>query len=197
MPDAAPIPGFHALVLAAGAGSRFGGGKLTAPWRGAPLIHAALRSAAAAPVEAVTVVLGSDAEGVRAAARTFAASSPLRFVKAADWSLGLSASLRAGVAALPADAEAAFVFLGDMPCIPASVLPPLASAVLAGAPAAAPTHQGRRGHPVLLGRALLNRVSTLTGDEGARRLLNTVHVAEVVSLSEGVLFDVDTPNALR
>jgi molybdenum cofactor cytidylyltransferase len=193
----ASIPGFHAIVLAAGAGRRFGGRKLLAPWRGAPLIQAAVQSACSAPVETVTVVLGADAAAVRSAVERRDRSCPVVFVEALEWSSGLSASLRAGVAALPAGAQAVYVFLGDMPCIPASILAPLAAAVLAGAPAAAPIHQGRRGHPVLLSRALLDQIDTLTGDEGARRLLDGVRVAEIPHASDAVLFDVDGPDALR
>lgn len=190
------IPGLEAIVLAAGAGRRFGGGKMLAPWRGAPLIHAALRSASAAPVRSVTVVLGADADAVEEAVRAFPAPCPVQLVRAEDWALGLSASLHAGAAALPPGTLAAFVFLGDMPRVPASVLSPLAEAVLSGAPAAAPVFEGRRGHPVVLGRELLAKLHTLTGDTGARRLLEDVPIAEVECLCDGVVFDIDTPNRL-
>lgn len=187
----------HAIVLAAGAGRRFGGGKLLASWHGAPLLHAALRSAAAAPVNAVTVVLGADGDAIGRAACDFASPRPLRLVEAADWSLGLSASLRAGIEALPPDTRAAFVFLADMPLIPAGVLGPLAAAVLAGSPAAAPVFDGQRGHPVVLGRALLARIDELSGDTGARRLLADVEVFEVPAPCRGVLLDIDTRAALK
>jgi molybdenum cofactor cytidylyltransferase len=187
----------YAVVLGAGFGSRFGGGKLTAPWRGGRLIDGALASAFAAPVRAVILVTGADPE-VEAAARAFAErigeAARLRLVHAADHAEGMAASLRAGIASLPADAAGAFVFLGDMPCIPPEILPALAARLSAGAPAAAPVFQGERGHPVLFGAALFGELSTLTGDEGARQVIRRLGPAmALVESTAGVIFDVDRP----
>ena len=182
---------FAAVVLAAGAGSRFGGGKLLAPYRGAPLLHAALVAARAAPVAGITVVTGADAEAVAAAALAF--DPNLTLVHAADHAEGMAASLRAGVASLGAETEAAFVFLGDMPRVPHAVLAPLAAAVAAGAPAAAPAFGGRRGNPVVLSRSLFAEVAKLTGDVGARPILQALgaRLALFEAPDDGVLFDVD------
>ena len=116
---AAPEGRLEAVVLAAGSGSRFGGGKLLASYAGAPLLHAALRAAFAAPVRGVTVVTGADAEAVAEAARAF--DPRVRIVHAAEHAEGMGASLRTGIASLPADAGGAFVFLGDMPRVPVAV----------------------------------------------------------------------------
>ena len=188
---------FEAIVLAAGSGVRFGGGKLLAPYSGAPLLHAALAAARAAPVRAVTGVTGAGAEAVAAAAQAF--DPAIRIVHAADHAEGMAASLRAGVAALPADVGAAFLFLGDMPRVPLGVLAPLAEAIGGGASAAAPVFQGRRGHPVVLGRELFAAVAELTGDAGARPLLAGLgaRLALVEASDDGVLFDVDRPADLR
>lgn len=185
--------GVHALVLAAGAGTRFGGGKLLAAWRGVPLVHGALRAALAAPVDSVRVVLGAEAAAVEAAARRVGAD--LRFVLAEDHAAGLSASLQAGVRSLPGDALGVLVFLGDMPNIPASTAAELVEALSSGATAAVPIFEGRRGNPVALGRDLFPRLMTLTGDRGARGLLDELGdaVALVVAADAGVLFDVDQP----
>jgi molybdenum cofactor cytidylyltransferase len=90
------------------------------------------------------------------------------------------------------------VFLGDMPSVPHAVLAPLAEAVAAGAPAAAPVFEGRRGNPVVLSRALFPQVLALNGDAGARRLLDDLgeRLAQVESPDAGVLFDVDRPEDL-
>jgi molybdenum cofactor cytidylyltransferase len=192
----------EAIVLAAGLGSRFGGAKLTAPWRGGALLDGALAAAFAAPVRSLTVVSGADL-GVEPAARAFAGRGDqgerLRIVHAADYASGLSASLRAGVASLPPDADGAFVFLGDMPAIPHGVLSPLAEALAQGAQAAAPTFAGRRGNPVLFSRPLFARLLTLEGDEGARQVLSGLGdaLALVPTDDPGVLFDVDLPQDLR
>jgi molybdenum cofactor cytidylyltransferase len=185
-----------AVVLAAGAGSRFGGGKLLAPYRGAPLLHGALAAARAAAPGAITVVTGADAEAVAAAARAFDVG--VTVVHAADYADGMAASLRAGIASLGPDVEAAMVFLGDMPRAPHAVLAPLAAAVAAGAPAAAPVFAGRRGNPVVLSRALFAEVADLVGDVGARPILQRLgaRVALVPAPDDGVLFDVDAPGDL-
>lgn len=185
-----------AVVLAAGSAVRFGGGKLTAPWRGAPLLHGALAAAHAAPVRSVILVTGADAEAVTEAARAF--RRDIRIVHAAGYAEGMAASLRTGVAALPQDTAAAFVFLGDMPRVPHAVLAPLGQAVAAGAPAAAPVFRGRRGNPVVLARALFGQVLALEGDAGARAILQSLgpDLAVVEAPDDGVLFDVDRPSDL-
>ena len=194
--------GFEAIVLAAGAGSRFGGGKLLAPWGKGVLLDGALAAAFAAPARSVTVVTGAEAERVEAAARRFAArigaSDRLKIVHAPQHAEGMGASLRTGVASLPSEAGGAFVFLGDMPRIPSGVLAPLAEAVAAGAPAAAPVFQGRRGNPVLLGATLFPDVLALQGDGGARAILQDLgeRLALVEAPDAGVLFDVDLPSDL-
>ncbi|MDB5477048.1 MAG: conserved uncharacterized MobA-related protein [Phenylobacterium sp.] len=183
--------GLEAIVLAAGAGARFGGRKLLAPWGAGVLLDAALAAAFAAPVRSVTVVTGADAEAVTAAALAF--NPAVRIVHAADHAEGMGASLRTGVASLPADATGVFVFLGDMPRVPVAVLPQLAQALAAGAPAAAPTFRGRRGNPALLGRALFPDLRALIGDAGARAVLQDLgdRLALVEAPDDGVLFDVD------
>jgi molybdenum cofactor cytidylyltransferase len=191
----------EALVLAGGAGSRFGGGKLTTPWRGGALIDGALAAAFAAPVRSVTVVTGADPK-VEAAAMAFAGRTGepdrLRLVHCADHAEGMGAPLRAGVAALPADASGAFVFLGDMPLIPSSILPGLAAALAAGALAAAPGFEGRRGHPVLFSRELFSQLLTLKGDQGAREVLISLGPRLVIVPSDlpGTLVDIDAPDDL-
>lgn len=185
----------EAIVLAGGAGVRFGGAKLTAPWRGGALIDGALTAAFAAPARSVILVTGADA-GVAAAALALAhrtgQSQRLRIVHASDHAEGMAATLRAGIAALPQDAAGTFVFLGDMPRIPHEILPKLAEAVGAGAPAAAPLFEGRRGHPALFGAGLFGALGALTGDAGARAVLaDLAGLALIDTGHAGVLFDVD------
>lgn len=193
---------FEAIVLAAGAGSRFGGGKLTAPWRGGVLLDGALAAAFAAPARSVTVVTGAD-PAVETAARAFAEvhgqARRLRLVHAADHAEGMAATLRAGIASLPQGTPGAFVFLGDMPRVPQAVLPRLAAAVSEGAGAAAPRFDGRRGHPVLFGAALFPELLRLQGDEGARAVLQALGpgLALVDAPDDGVLFDVDERRQLE
>jgi molybdenum cofactor cytidylyltransferase len=188
------VSGVYAIVLAAGSGSRFGGGKLMAYWRGGVLIDGALDAAFAAPVEAVYVVVGAD-PAVAAHARARGA----HVVEAADHALGLSASLKAGIAALPKDSAGALVLPGDMPLIPHAVLQPLVAAVRDGAPAAVPLFGGVVGNPACLSAALFPEVMRLEGDRGARGLIEGLGeaVAQVAAPNAGVLFDVDRPGDLN
>jgi molybdenum cofactor cytidylyltransferase len=196
------LEGLEAIVLAGGAGARFGGGKLTHPWRGGALIDGALAAAFAAPARTVTVVTGADAQ-VEAAARAFAermgAAARLRVIHCGNHAEGMGATLRAGIASLPPDAAGAFVFLGDMPAIPPAILPALAAALAAGAPAAAPRYDGQRGHPVLFSAALFPQLRALTGDQGARDVLRALGdgLALVETDEPGVLFDIDRPDQLE
>ncbi len=189
--EAGAIEALEAVILAAGTGSRFGGGKLLAPFGAGLLLHGALSAARAAPVRGVTVVTGADAEAVAAAARGF--DPAVRIVHAADYAEGMGASLRTGVRTLPADASGAFVFLGDMPRVPWAVLQPMADAFANGAAAAAPVFEGRRGNPVLLGASLFPQLLALRGDEGARRVLQGLgdRLVLIEAPDDGVLFDVD------
>ena len=191
-----PEGALWAVVLAAGAGRRFGSGKLLVPWRGGALLDGALDAALAAPVAGVVVVTGADSR-VESHVRG-RDDSRLRPVHAVDHAQGLSASLKAGLAALPPEAAGALVFLGDMPLIPRAVLAPLAEALRAGASAAAPVCGGRRGHPAALSRALFADIAGLEGDQGAGRLLDGLgsQLARVETADPGVLADIDRPEDL-
>jgi molybdenum cofactor cytidylyltransferase len=185
-----------AVVLAAGRATRFGGSKLTAMRDGAPLIAGAVRAALAAPVDSVLCVVGHDAEPVAEAARLsagFQRGGPaLRIVNAERYREGMAWSLRAGLDALAADVEAAFVFLGDMPCVPPQITAALVSA-LPGRDAVAPVFGNRRGHPVLWRRTMFASLQELSGDSGGRELLDRLgeRLALVPTDDQGVLFDVD------
>ena len=184
---------FYALVLAAGAGSRFGGGKLMTPWRGGVLIDGALDAACAAPVQSVLVVVGADPR-----VRDHAEAKGLAVIDAPGHALGLSASLKAGIAALPADASGVLVFLGDMPSVPYAVLAPLAEALAQGAVAAAPQFDGQLGNPAALSASLFSQVLGLEGDKGARSLLEGLgeRLVRIPSPDGGVLLDIDRPSDL-
>lgn len=182
------------VVLAGGVGERFGGNKLGVHLAGKPLLTYALAAAAAASDD-IVVVVGT---GVEVAELAFAWASlnhkTVRIVAATDQSEGMGASLRAGLDALDAETEGAFVFLGDMPFVPVSIIPLLADALARGAPAVAPAFEGVRGHPVLLGRRLIARRSLLAGDRGAGALLSREPGLVLIEThDDGVVLDIDTP----
>jgi len=186
----------EAIVLAAGAASRFGGGKLLADYRGRPLLDHALDTALAAPARGVTVVLrpGDAAALALVEARAEPRLRPLAAPDAAQgFDQGLGASLRTAILALPGDAEAALVLLGDMPRVPHDLAADLVQALSAGPGIAAPVHAGRRGHPVLFARRWFADLAALAGDRGAQGVLTKAGdaIALVETDDPGVLFDVD------
>ena len=172
-----------AIVLAAGAGRRFGGGKLSALFGGEPLIAHAIRAARAAPVERVIVVCPAGLDiGI------WPDTPPVEALLID--SPELSMSLKAGIAAA-GDCGGAFVFLGDMPLVPHDAASGLAAA-LGKHYAALPRHNGKNGHPVLLAARAFAALEGLTGDEGAGRLIKaSADVAFLDWPDERVLLDVD------
>jgi CTP:molybdopterin cytidylyltransferase MocA len=190
------VRGVSAVVLAAGSGSRFGGGKLLAPYRGRPLIEAALANLADALVDETVVVVGDDGERLRAVCEPYG----VRIVENPDWQSGLSTSVRAGLLALGPEVRAAVVLLADQPLVGSGAVEGLVAAYEEGARVAVATYGGRRRNPVLFSRAvwpLLLR--ELAGDEGARSFLrrNPDLVTEVPCDEVGDPADVDTAEDLR
>ena len=176
------------LVLAAGEGSRFAGGvKQLAPLGGRPLLEHAL--AAVSQLSPRVVVLGHAAAQIRSAVDLQGA----RVAVCEDWRAGQAASLRCGIEAL-GDVGAAVVVLGDQPRITREAV--AAVAACAGAVAARASYGGRPGHPVLLGRELLDRAGELRGDVGFRELLRDVDVCEVEVGGLADPADVDTREEL-
>ena len=185
-----------AVVLAAGSGSRFGGGaKQLAELDGIPLLEHALRAVEAVPaIDRIVVVLGARAEEIRAGVDFGAAE----VVVCEDWADGQAASLRRGIEAV-ANADAAVLTLGDMPRITPEVIDAFAglAAVYGSNVRARAIYDGMPGHPVVLGSAYFPRIAALTGDVGARGVLKQIgaHPIECSHLCSAA--DVDTPEALE
>jgi molybdenum cofactor cytidylyltransferase len=142
------------------------------------------------------VVTGHRGADIRAAL----GGRPVTFIAAADYAQGLSASLKAGIAALPDGAAAALVCLGDMPLVTGRMLDRLIDAWDAdeGRAIVVPTHQGRAGNPVLWSRRFFPEILDLAGDTGARALLrrHEEQVCEVEIGDDAVLRDFDTVDSL-
>lgn len=189
-------PVVAALVLAAGQSSRMGGGnKLLAEVGGVPMVLRATNAALASRATSVTVVTGHQAEAVEAAL----AGRKLAIVRNPDHGQGMSTSLRCGLAALPADAQAVVVLLGDMPRITAGHVDRLIDAFDPRRPAiVVPEKEGRRGNPVLWPREFFPAMSAIAGDRGARDLLE-LHADRVQRIGmddDAIFFDIDLPGDL-
>lgn len=179
------MSGLVAIVLAAGHGTRFGGGKLAALLAGRPLLDHAVAAALASPAGQVIVVGRPGTE--------LPEDPRLSLLEVA--SAALSESLRAALAAA-GEVDAALIFLGDMPLVPHGMSERLI-ARLGDSLAAFPVFQGQPGHPVLLARRGFALAEGLAGDEGlGRALRGRADVARLAVEDEGVVLDVDTPEAL-
>ena len=180
------------LVLAAGAGTRFGGPiKQLADLRGRPLLEYAIEAMNAVPaLDPVWVVLGHAWGEVMKHVDFLDAG----ILVCEDWERGQSYSLRHGVAAIP-DADAAVVTLGDQPFI---TPPVIAGALdrLEGYDAVRAVYRGVPGHPVVLGRRVLDAVGELDGDVGARELLARFRVRRWEAGHLASATDIDTQEEL-
>ena len=176
------------LVLAAGAGTRFGDEpKQLAELAGRPLLEWAVRAQCDARVlERVVVVLGSSATRIRDAVEFGRAE----VVVCPDWDAGQSGSLRFGLAEV-AGSEKVVVTLGDAPLMTSAVIERFAGEE----PGTRAVYEGRPGHPVVLGSEQIARLTKLDGDMGARKLLDGGPVIEIGHICCGR--DVDTPEDLE
>lgn len=186
-----------AIVLAAGRSSCMGGpNKLMALFGDRPLIHRMVERAMKSHASATVVVTGHQAERIEAAL----GGLDVKIVHNPDFANGLASSLKAGIAALPADIAGALIVLGDMPGVAAEDLDRMIDAFRAagGRPVVRATHDGRRGNPVLLPRSLFPAVAGLQGDTGARHIVEAEGADAIdVEIGAGAAIDVDTRDAME
>jgi len=201
-PRTEPVPekgrAIAGVVLAAGRSSRMGGpNKLLAEIGGKPLVRIVVDAVLASRARPVIVVTGHQRDKVEAAL----AGLPVKFVHNPHFADGLGTSLKAGIAALPAEADGAIVCLGDMPQVDAALIDRLIGAFDPdhGALVVLPTIDGKRGNPVVWSRRFFPDLMAVEGDVGARYLIGryTEAVAEVPLTGTAALTDVDTPEALE
>ncbi|MGJ7918196.1 NTP transferase domain-containing protein [Massilia sp. LXY-6] len=182
------------ILMAAGRGRRFDPlgqrNKLLQPLAqagGDPVAVASARKLLAV-LPTVIAVVPPDDGGVGA----LLAAAGCEVTVCPDADSGMAASLVHALRhSLPYDPAAWLVALGDMPYVDPSTLQALADALAAGAPIAAPVMGGRRGNPVGFGRVHLEALLALSGDQGARQLLQTCPVSEVEVTDPGIFRDID------
>jgi CTP:molybdopterin cytidylyltransferase MocA len=163
-----------ALVLAAGASTRFG-----SPKQRLLLEPVLARVRAAASVREIVVVAGA-----------YALEADVQVVVCADWERGPGASLRCGLSSLPPETEAAVVVLADGPRLAPAAIDRVVAAWRAGlGDIVAASYGGSRGHPVVLGRRRWDEIP----DEGARALTPVLVPCDDL----GDPGDVDTPADLE
>lgn len=191
--------GVSLVVLAAGGGSRFGGApgdKLLAGYGGVPLVQATLAGMEGAPVDQTLVIAGARAREVREVCEPYAT----RVVENPEWKVGMSTSVRLGLAACAPFARAAVFALADQPLVGAEAVGRLVRAFESGAEAAVATYGGEQRNPALLARRLWPALmGALSGDAGARAFLRRRPelVTEVPCDGAADPADVDTEEDLR
>lgn len=188
---------FAAIVLAAGSATRMGdANKLLADVDGAPIVRHVLHALSDPRIVDRVIVTGHDAEAVRATLT----DDDVRFIHNAEYAAGISTSIRAGVAALAGDLDAALIAPGDMPWLTSGDVRTILDAFEPAGPATVwiPIRNERRGNPVLWARSHFPALLRLTGDIGGRQLFPRLggEIREVPVGGRGVLMDVDTPAAL-
>lgn len=179
------------LILAAGRASRMGRDKRLVPVDGIAMLERAVRAAIDGGLDPVLVVTGPD-DPVALPPEVIRVVNP-------DPGRGMGSSLAAGIVALAAEIDGVVVLLADMPRVGAGHVAALAAAFApqGGGQVCVPVCRGRRGNPVLLGRAVFAALAALTGDVGARTIINqNPDMVVEVALDEAVLIDIDTAQDL-
>jgi molybdenum cofactor cytidylyltransferase len=178
-------PTIAGVLLAAGTSSRFGErNKLLAAVESEPVVRRAAETLLASDVDPVVVVLGHEADRVRAAL----ADLNVGFVENSDYRDGQATSVRTGVEAVRERADAALFALGDMPFVVPESVGALLAAYRAGAgDALAAACDGERGNPVLFDARFFDDLAEVSGDTGGRAIL----------LSEGTLVETGDPGVCR
>ncbi|MBI4610236.1 MAG: nucleotidyltransferase family protein [Candidatus Rokubacteria bacterium] len=156
------------IVLAAGLARRMGRSKLLLDWGGRPVIRRAVEQVRAGGVDEVIVVVGPEDAAIRQALSEL----PVRFVQNPAPETGQGRSIACGVAALGPGVQAVLIALGDQPTLPPEVIPQLLQTYRqTGKPIVAPVYRGVQGNPVLFASSVFAELRELTGDRGARGLL--------------------------
>jgi molybdenum cofactor cytidylyltransferase len=184
-----------AIVLAAGGSSRFGSPKQLARWGDRTFIEQVVDTALASQACPVIVVLGAEIEQCRA----LLAGRPIDIVINPDWAEGQSTSMKAGLAALPANISSVVFLLVDLPGVTPDIIDALIERYRRTlAPLIWPEYQGKRGNPVLFDHSLFPDLWQISGDTGGRPVLiaHTDQAERVNVENEGVLLDFDWPEDL-
>ena len=185
--------GLYAVVLAAGASTRFGSAKQLVRLAGRPLLHTAVTRAAEVTGNALIVVLGAGAVELAPLLK----HSPGSLVVNHEWREGLASSIRAGIARLPASCTGVMLLLADQPAVTADDLKRLAG-TWRKQPRyiAAALYAGTSGVPAIFPRSAFRDLAELRGDVGARALLRRGADRVVRVPMPSAALDVDTPEDL-
>ncbi len=181
-----------AIVLAAGKSERMGQPKALLPYRGSTFLEHILKAIDDSTIDETVVVVGHHRKAIT---RRIDLRS---VVYNANYRSGMVTSLQAGIRALPDELDGAVIFLVDHPVIEPKTIDALLSRFESGA-IVLPVYGGRRGHPVVFSRAVLDEILELPATTGANTVVGRRpdRVIEVEVDEPGILVDVDTPEHLE
>jgi len=189
-----------AVVLAAGESRRMGTQKLLLPFGDTTVAGAVVKAVEASRASRTLVVLGADREAVRSELESEAPSKSFDFAVNPDYRLGMLTSIQAGIRALPPEAKAAVIVLGDQPFLASRVIDMIVEAYGKSAKGIViPAFKGRRGHPVLIDLKYRAEVLALDPCDGLRALMlaHPEDILEVEVDDPNILRDLDTPEDYR
>ena len=178
-----------AIVLTAGKSERMGGPKALLSFRGRTFLENILDAISRSSVRHTVIVVGHHRQEIERCI-----TSPVRIVFNANYEKGMITSLQAGIRSLPAETRGALLFLVDHPLVDPQTIE-LLIANLAEDRIVVPIFEGRRGHPVLFGAAIMQEILALSPSEGANIVVrkDPSRIVQVSVNSPGILVDVDTP----
>jgi len=156
------------IVLAAGLSRRMGQAKLLLPVENRPVVRLTVEAVLTGGVDRVVVVTGSEHQPLAEAL----AGLPVALATNPHPEAGQASSIRVGIGALPAGTEAVLIALGDQPFLAGEIIPALLAArERTGKAIVAPRYRDGRGNPVLFSRELFGELLDISGDQGARSVV--------------------------
>lgn len=177
------------VILAAGSSRRFGGIKQLLPWRDKNLVNTVIQTARLSGLDPLVVVLGSDADLIRATID----DDCVGVVINRDWEMGQSTSLKAGLRAIGSPVRGALFLLADQPQMSVNLVTSIVEEGLRTNKVIVPVVDDRRGNPVYFPEACFDRFDQLEGDIGGRQIISTCPHTTLQWLDEWMSEDIDTP----
>jgi len=189
-----PEASIAAIILAAGASTRFGSPKQLLDWRGQPLLRHVILQALAAPFSEIVMVLGAHFQRIAPIVQ----GMPVTLAHNRRWQAGMSSSVALGLRALQMEPDGALFLLADQPEVsPELIRRMMAAFARTRAPIVVPGVGGRRGNPALFARSLFPELMQVSGDQGGRALMQRykerIHWVET---DDRALYDIDRPRDL-
>ncbi len=182
------------IILAAGSSSRLGTPKQLLLWQGQPLVKIVSQKLLATGIQPIIVVVGAESNAVKKALEDL----DITTVENLYWKEGISTSIRAGIAALPDNIQAAIFATSDQPFVPESLIRKLIDEYgQTGAEIICPECKGELRNPVLFDKSLFAELTQLEGDTGGKALFDHHRITRVEWQNEEDFRDIDTQEEMQ